>query len=392
MVVLSVNLPRLMGYAPGIVGLIGIIAYPFIFKKKPGASKSLLLVCIFIPAFAALSSFWALDPAFALERAIKIALVLVPGALLFSVLRSMPEELIRKGSVILPIALCAAFGLLAFESLTDMPIHRLLRGIPMDEPLDGFHLNRGAVVTSVLFFAALGLVQQSSFDEMKRNIFAILLIALLAAVQVLTDSQSANLAFLLGLILLVFFPYKHRIVWIVLGGLIMLCLAATPLIAMKLYETFAPVTSEITWLREGYASARFEIWDFVSRYALQNPFYGFGIEATRAVEQFDTTMTFFHSDTVLHPHNFSIQLWIEFGMLGILLTCGFFGFLLFKMQKLSVPSARVALPTFIACLSIAATGYGFWQGWWLGTIMTALCWWGIADRIITIRNPASDDT
>ena len=58
----------------------------------------------------------------------------------------------------------------------------------------------------------------------------------------------------------------------------------------------------------GYAGARMEIWDYVSRYALQNPLYGFGVEATRQVPSFGSTESYQEGQTILHPHNFVLQL------------------------------------------------------------------------------------
>ncbi|MEE3322776.1 MAG: hypothetical protein VX196_02460, partial [Pseudomonadota bacterium] len=41
-----------------------------------------------------------------------------------------------------------------------------------------------------------------------------------------------------------------------------------------------------------------------------------------------------------------------------------------QMMTLESPHVqRAALASFMAILSISATGYGIWQSWWLGTLL-----------------------
>src|SRR5436190_23671517 len=91
---------------------------------------------------------------------------------------------------------------------------------------------------------------------------------------------------------------------------------------MAMFRILPPWIDHVPWLGYGqaFANNRLEIWDFVSRYALRHPLHGFGIEATRAVEAFDSQQIYQKKATILHPHNFAIQMWIEFGLIGGLLA------------------------------------------------------------------------
>ncbi|MEZ5918889.1 MAG: O-antigen ligase family protein [Alphaproteobacteria bacterium] len=115
--------------------------------------------------------------------------------------------------------------------------------------------------------------------------------------------------------------------------------------------------------------------------ALEQPLHGFGIEATRALTDFDTRQLYSPTKGVLHPHNFTLQLWIEFGLPGVLLAGAFIGFILRKIGTLPGHAARVALATFIATLCVASTGYGLWQGWWLGSFAALAAFTVIAGKM-----------
>jgi O-antigen ligase len=110
---------------------------------------------------------------------------------------------------------------------------------------------------------------------------------------------------------------------------------------------------------------RLEIWDFISRRALQSPFIGHGTEATKSIT-FDTAQLYQPGKTILHPHNFALQLWIEFGAFGAALGAAFLGDILSRIYKFDLPLRRFSLALLMASLSVASTGYGLWQGWWLG--------------------------
>ena len=129
------------------------------------------------------------------------------------------------------------------------------------------------------------------------------------------------------------------------------------------------------WFQNSYSANRLEIWDFVARYALENPLYGFGIEATKAVEDFDTRMLYHEDTTVLHPHNFALQFWIEFGVIGALFISAVIYYLFQIASYLKAPAGKLALASILAYMSVAATGYGFWQGWYMGLmiVMAAYC-------------------
>ena len=62
------------------------------------------------------------------------------------------------------------------------------------------------------------------------------------------------------------------------------------------------------------------------------------------------------------------------------------GWMLMQMGKLAAPQARVAVSTLSAVLVVASTGYGLWQGWWLGLLFTVCAYTLIVIRLAEQNN------
>jgi O-antigen ligase len=82
-----------------------------------------------------------------------------------------------------------------------------------------------------------------------------------------------------------------------------------------------------------------------------------------------------NTPSILHPHNFALQFWVEYGITGALACLALCGAALRALYvRREHPAARFALAGLAATLSVGAMGYGIWQGWWLGLLMLQLAW------------------
>jgi len=373
MLVLAMFVPRFLGYGPAIIGLVGFLAARPVFGVWPRLPRFAVLWSLFILALMGLSSLWAVDPDFALERTGKSALVFLGGNLLLSLALFMPRELLRIWPRYVLTGGVIALGLLCFEFLSDGAIYKLLRGLGQDTPMNFSGLNR-SVITLVIFAFVMIAAMRSAFSGAR--MYAALGLFALAMVFVLTQtsSQSAQVSLALGVLFLLAFPYRCKASWLALGGAITAGALATPWIAQVMFSSLPEITERYDWFQHSYAADRMEIWDFISRRALESPVIGHGVEATRAITDFDTAMIYHTVPTILHPHNLFVQAWIEFGVIGAVMASAFFITLFYQIARLPVPAARIALAGLMTCLSAASISYGLWQGWWLGLFwMLAAC-------------------
>lgn len=373
--VVAVVAPRFLAYGPALAGLLLYIWQGLRFRLwRPrmgalGTAGGVILL-------AALSALWSVDPAESLERAGKLCLVLVPATLGLSAIASLDQRTISRRLWLVPCGVALCYGLVYMELLFDMPLHRFFNQLPMEEFANSAVLNRPAVTATLCLFPAMAILLRGHHLA---EIGALLLLAIL--VFTLNQSQSAVLAFLCGLAFFIAAPAGRHWFWPSLFLLTSALLLWAPLLAVNMLDLVEILEASKLggFFYHSYAAERLEIWSFVAQHILDRPWLGYGIEATRNIEDFNATQIYYHSTTVLHPHNFALQIWIEFGLLGALGTC-----LLIKKTLGSIRGAqnigsmRTEVATLYAAMAVAAVGYGLWQGWWLGLItllfyLSALC-------------------
>ena len=82
--------PRALSFAPALIGILGLIVYKPIRGTWPRFTKRAFFWSIAICSLACISSLWAIDPDLAMQRSTKMALILIPGAALFTLIRALP--------------------------------------------------------------------------------------------------------------------------------------------------------------------------------------------------------------------------------------------------------------------------------------------------------------
>jgi O-antigen ligase len=112
---------------------------------------------------------------------------------------------------------------------------------------------------------------------------------------------------------------------------------------------------------------RLEIWSFAVDRWQENPILGLGLDASRN----------YPSYIQLHPHDGAVQVWLELGALGAVLTAGFWGLMLWRVAERAHERlwAATASATATVYLVIGAISFGLWQEWWicLGALALAAC-------------------
>jgi len=370
--------PRFLAYWPGILGLVSLGLFPAVFGRWPAVPKAALLWIGGFLVLAGLSSLWAIDGGYAISRTFKVALILLPGAVLLAVAGSVPLTAVRPFLPLCLIAAAAAAVLCGLEILLGFPSQRLLHGLMSINLVAPANLNRSIVAITCFLFIAAGIAPSLYSRSVTIGLFIVAL-----PMMAMTQSQSAQLGFIMAFICFMLFPYGHKKAWYGLAGALCLGVMAAPFIAMSLFDHFAANVEQMPFFGRGsgFGSERLEIWDKIARYAMQNPLYGYGIDATRMIKDFDTAQIYRQGVTELHPHNFAIQLWIEFGVIGALYCAGFFAYLFRGLSRVNFRQARIALPVFMVLLSAMAFGYGLWQSWFLGLIIFTIAFTALAMRL-----------
>ena len=120
---------------------------------------------------------------------------------------------------------------------------------------------------------------------------------------------------------------------------------------------------------------RFRMWIYCWDIIVQHPIIGDGFDASRSYDDTFRARDFMDISIVsLHPHNASVQIWVELGAIGAVLS----GLIMFCLIPSVIAfasdrrraSALAGIMTMF-CL-FGFTTIGIWQVWWLGSIFLIL--------------------
>ncbi len=368
--------PRALCVAPSLLGLVMATTAYFTDRRIAWPFRPFLLLLSGTLLFAAASTLWAVAPDMALEKPLETLAIFLPGLFGYAALRTLIAREEGLGdkilAVLFPLTLVAC-ALMVIEIYGGMPIKKFLRPILDTHKPRLSNLNRGVIALLLIQLPLAALLWQ------KHRRRALVLLGAAAVMAAGTQSQSAQMAVLLGLAFFFLFPVNKPRAFRMFAALLVILTLAAPFIAPPLFKKTVALADSYHFLSEkAYAPPRLEIWDFVARRALEKPLYGHGVEATRAITDFDTAQLYHKSGTVLHPHNFALQLWIELGVTGALLGGALLVLILELTARLPETGARrLALGLLAFCLAIASFGYGLWQNWWIGALVLALLMTGL---------------
>lgn len=299
----------------------------------------------------------------AVSSFLKTAIVLIAGGIFLRGAMLVTAEQARRflNTYIWMFLFCVA--LYSIENVTGHPLFRLLRGLPFDVRVETSETNRSAVALVLMIWPLMAWLLYR-----KKTITAIGLYAgTLLCVTVTGESQSALMGLVAGGLIYGLAALTRFGLWgkklVFAAALCTLC--AMPMITMALSQHAASYLAQ--W-RTAAADQRLHIWTAVNHKIVEKPFMGWGLEATRtsAKTVVDDVGAYKRWETIYHPHNGDLQIWLETGVVGVALAC----FFLAGISMVLLPGAA-PLAQFSAIYAIALVGYGLWQGWWIAVIFLA---------------------
>jgi len=373
-IIINVFAPRPLALVPGLIGLAAFLSYRCVFGGWPALHRSSTFVFTVLLLFALIGTLWAYDPGLSLERSGKMASLLIPSFLLLAAAQSLPARLASYWLWLIPAALALSLMLIMVELRGDFTIWRFLRSIPEGEAVFAHTMNRPLTGAALLFFPCAGIIWYAAncAARVRAGLLSGLTVLMIAAA-VISSSEAALLALTLGATGLFLFPFRWKAAWAVAGLILVLGIMTAPWTMQAAYKNYAEQVNEMPFigLGGGHGAQRLEIYNFVGREALERPLIGHGIEAARAMV-FETDGGFYSAPdattaTIFHPHNFALQLWLEFGLIGALAGTALSLFMLWRIYLCGPgPLQRILLASFISFLAMISVSYNLWHGWGLG--------------------------
>ncbi len=309
----------------------------------------------------ALSAIWALDAGPALKQAGQILGALVCIGVLWPVVKALSAtERCRLGDALV-FGLVLAMLVAGVNAALDLPLHRLLNGIPAEQAVPRHLMNKG-IITAVLLCwpAALALWLSG-----RRGWAAVMPLAMAALVLPL-DTQTASFAMLCAIVAAALLAAIGR-PWlrIMAAGLVLLVFLQPVVVA----SLAAAGGVDADWMPSSFRHRVF-IWDFVAQRIAERPLLGWGLEASRIIPDFGVEPPFGYRSVIpVHPHNTFLQVWLEMGLVGMVPVLILVLLPLRAIAGLASAPRALAGGAWAAAVAAALPGYGAGQSWWLFTIV-----------------------
>lgn len=369
---ISVISPRSLAAIPVLIVLLGYGLDYIQYKATPHFNKTLCLSFSALCALLATSYLWSIFPDISTDRLQKTIPMLIALGLMANFLRNKKEAIAPLLPGLLSISVLLGAAVLCIDLYADSILYRQLHPDAIINDGNLSHLNRSCVSLALLGACAILLnvhkATQTSF------IMAACVAIALTAIIIKTDSQSAQLALIVMALTwttVKTLPQLTAKPFTFYSTICILCtiMLSAPWLSQLAFNNLSETLNQESWLHQGYAGNRLEIWDFISRKALESPLLGHGLEATRVTTDFDIHYIYHKTLTILHPHNFIVQIWYELGLAGITLIAILLTMALRALWNFNDARKRaITLPIAAGLLITATISYGIWQGWWLGLI------------------------
>lgn len=347
------------------------------------AQDIFLILGLFL-AYAVFTLLWAENATFGIKEILKILLYSFCGIITLNFLKKQASTSIKKyiniicyTSIIISLLWIALY-------LSDFKFFLFESSSFLFYDLGSFR--RGSHLCALLLFPFL-----IYFWQLKRPIIALIFFVLIFCTIYLSSKHTAFLVILMTAALIpIVYLFRN-------------CFIRFFQLALIIFFFFSPIVVEpfveptLTYAEKALETDvkiptsflhRLQIWDFTSHKIIERPIQGYGFGSSRFLGIGHRTsltvsrLPYFKgvenpikhelwvlddlSLLPLHPHNAFLQIWLELGLIGMLIASAFLYFLLEKGLDLKQRSQQmIYIGALFPALIVVNMSYGLWQSWWI---------------------------
>ena len=328
------------------------------------------LALIALVVWGLVSTLWAPGGTDAAVRMLKVAAIMLAGVLFIVAIGQMDSDERRAAGIAFAVAVAGIVVLVVVEIVTGgtpavaAKAAQSSRFVYLSDLL-----GTAAPIVAVLIWPVVTIVRSRSGQWL----WPLLAIALVGGVVLLLPLASGVVAFVLGA--LVFgIASLRRGALVAIGVIFGVYVLAAPFVSA--YAINLDTIGESAQAMPTSWQHRLEIWRFTAIKALERPLFGHGFDASREIGRAANPVkiwnpdgsgrNFIDSGLPLHPHNAALQIWLELGLLGIIIVLSGVLLTLDWIRRCTVSpfSRATAAAGLTAYLVIALLAYGVWQSWW----------------------------
>ena len=342
--------------------------------KSPFKSPVAIIVGL-ISVCALTSVFWSLNAVASLITVAKFVSVFLAMLILLDSVRSIEGDDKDLFIKVFLVSYFVAVVILCSETLSGAAVHGWFAGASGRAEYGLTVLNRAGIVLLLAAWPAALMMWQ-------KNLYLLAFVAILApAVAIfLGVSNSNTLAFI--------FAFTGALLAWILGPRLQMAAAiifvvgilVAPIIAANLLkpERITPYFDEANYS----ALHRFHIWHFTGHRIAEKPILGWGMDAARRIPGGDKKLSGGGKMMEMHPHNATLQIWLELGAVGALIAAISIFVLWRSVSALADPAVRsTATAMLLSALTVANLSFGIWQTWWMAVLAASAALWSVTFQV-----------
>jgi len=311
-------------------------------------------------AWAALTSLWALAPKDALGLAGSLAVLFIVIVLLMD----RAQSITAHQRTVIGTMLVAGFGLgvalLGLELIADLPLANLVRGPRPGQDLLELSLLNPSLTVLVLMAWPVGYTVWQRWSRA-----AIAVPVLVVGLVWLGTSVTAWIAMAAGVGAFALVAFFGRRGATGLGLVAAVAVLAAPMIAQEV--TPDRVEHMLDGVRPS-AIHRIHTWEFTADRIAEHPFLGWGLDSSRAIPGGQDLVVKNGPALSLHPHNASLQIWLELGLPGAVILAALLLVIARGVANVAPPAMAPTAAAFVGAIVFANLSFGIWQNWWVAAL------------------------
>lgn len=318
-----------------------------------------------------IASLWSFDPGESLVTSIQLLSLIVVAWLLSDSVVRVPDRGDPAGR---GIARCAVTGIAAaaaalmIEMLFDMPIKTAVTGLWEDGGADASETNRGGTFLVVGLWLVLPL---TALATARPRLVALSLAVITVAAIAVSESGTNKVALLAGAAFFALAWLGRPVRLTMWASAICLGLIAIPWLAQAMFDAGLHEGDHLRFS----VQHRIFIWHHVSDWAFEQPWFGWGFDSSSAFPNRGIEpLPGYQSVIPLHPHNAALQIWLELGVVGLLLAVGVTARVAWRAEAAGNAWAPWLGAAAMSALVAANLGYGIWQTQWIAALAWLTCY------------------
>ena len=337
-----------LAFAP-LVSLAGLLCLPAL--ARPQVNRTTLALLLLATGWAVLSRLWSPVETVSLEKStgLKLGLQLMLYWAAICGARQAAPASMRLALQILAWGLAAGGLVLLAEALTGASLYRAIRaaiGDPTDFPMARKNLAQGAFSLALLWPIAATAGARAGAPVW----LGVVMATGVAVASYIFLADAPVLAAGLALLVMAGVAFSPKRGPEAAGVLAAVAVLLMPVVALAFSVLKVADKLPLSW------SQRVGYWSYAVDRIAEHPWRGWGLDASRT----------FSPHIQLHPHNGAIQIWLELGAIGAVLTALIW---VMTFRKLASPSRDMVLAGAAAAAAVyllfGLVSFGVWQEWWL---------------------------